>query len=150
MLSALAGTAVMTLSSALMSLKGQEFREPKHLRGLLRKLLPFVSKSTGTAGGWLAHYSMGCLFCLLYVTLWEKYKIKPSMLNGIILGCLSSLIGICIWKATFSIHPLSPLMNYRRFYLQRIPAHLIFAVSATISYQMLKKHNKSIQIASHE
>ncbi|MBL4675387.1 MAG: hypothetical protein JKY70_04160 [Mucilaginibacter sp.] len=41
-----------------------------------------------------------------------------------------------IWKATFKAHPLPPWINYDRYYLQRIRAHIIFAVGATLAYWM--------------
>jgi hypothetical protein len=34
-------------------------------------------------------------------------------------------------------------MNYKRFYLQRIPAHIVFAIFATIAYQTMQKSSDS-------
>jgi len=138
----IAGTTMMTASSALMSLIGQDFREPERLRGLITRALPFVPKKARSLSAWAAHYAMGAAFSAVYVKLWESKKLKPTATCGLTLGAASGLIGIAIWKATFAAHPLSPLMNYKRFYLQRIPAHIVFAIFATIAYQAMKKQEE--------
>jgi hypothetical protein len=51
-----------------------------------------------------------------------------------------------IWKATFKLHPLTPWMDYRRFYLQRIPAHIVFAVFAALAYNLIRlEERKKLQ-----
>ncbi|KLT63590.1 hypothetical protein [Pedobacter sp. BMA] len=136
----IAGTTVMTLSSALMSLGEQDFREPKHLRRLVGRLLPTLSSETKTLTGWAGHYALGMAFSLIYVMLWEKKLLKPSVGSAILLGLASSVVGIGIWKTTFKLHPFTPFMDYKRFYLQRIPAHLVFAAFATVGYVLTKKY----------
>lgn len=134
------GTSVMTASSALMSLlPKEEFREPDQLAKLVGRLMPTLSNRAKIIAGWGAHYAMGLVFAAVYVELWEKRKIEHSIRNGIILGVLSGLLGILIWKATFSVHPLPPNNRKLDFYLQRIPAHLVFAVFATIAYRAIEE-----------
>ncbi len=134
------GTSLMTASSALLSLlPKEEFREPKQLAKLIGRILPFMSDKAQIITGWGAHYAMGFLFAAVYIELWEKNEIKHNIKNGIILGFLSGLLGLLIWKATFTIHPLPPNNRKIDFYLQRIPAHVIFAVFTTLAYQSIKK-----------
>lgn len=142
LISSATGTTFMTLSSALMSLKGQDFREPKHLSRLAGRLLPFIPKEYHQAIGWTGHYGMGAAFAAVYVSLWEKKKIDTSLLTGVWIGGLSGVVGSLIWKATFKSHPFTPIMNYNRFYLQRIPAHIVFAVFATIAYREIQKYEQ--------
>jgi uncharacterized membrane protein len=137
-----AGTSAMTLASALMSLQGQEFREPEHLSTLIGRLAPFLSKVGKTGGGWLAHFGMGTTFASVYVWLWENRKLGYSWKESTVLGAASGMIGVLIWKATFKIHPLTPVMNYNRFYLQRIPAHIVFAVVTAITYKWIREYEK--------
>jgi len=137
-----AGTTVMTLTSALMSIKGQDFREPKHLSKLAKKLLPFLPKEYSPLVGWVGHYGMGAAFAAVYVALWERKVINHSLLTGSVLGGVSGLVGFLIWKATFKIQPLSPMMNYNKFYLQRMPVHVVFAVFATLAYQQIKRYEE--------
>ncbi|TSJ36366.1 hypothetical protein FO440_22945 [Mucilaginibacter corticis] len=138
-LTGLAGTTVMTAGSELMSLIFHEnFREPEHLETLISRLLPHLSKQAKQIAGWGAHFAMGLVFAAIYVELWETKKVRHSIRNGIILGAISGVLGYLIWKATFKAHPLPPWLNYSHYYLQRIPAHIIFAVAATITYRLTK------------
>lgn len=134
-----AGTTFMTANSYLMSeVFGENFREPEHLATMIGRLAPRLSKQAKTIAGWGAHYAMGLVFAAIYVELWENKKIKPTILNSLILGALSGVLGFLIWKGTFKAHPLPPWLNFDHYYLQRIPAHIVFAVFATITYRLIK------------
>jgi len=138
-LSGIGGTTVMTAGSALMSLMMNEnFREPEHLGTMIGRVAPFLSKKAQLLAGWGAHYGMGFVFAAVYVELWETGKIKHTIKNGLILGFLSGVLGMLVWKGTFKAHPLPPFINKSNFYIQRIPAHIVFAVFATISYRLIK------------
>lgn len=133
-----AGTTFMTAASELMSLLGkEEFREPRLLRKITGRLAPFLSKNWQLLMGWGAHYCMGFIFAATYVQLWESGKIKHNLRNGFILGIASGILGLLIWRATFRWHPLPPSVNRMNFYLQRIPAHVVFAVFGTAAYQLI-------------
>jgi hypothetical protein len=138
LISGFTGTTFMTASSALSSLLGQDFREPAHLTTMVERLAPFLSKKAKRIIGWAGHYGMGFVFAAVYVELWERGEVKHTLKKGFILGGISGLVGILIWKGTFEAHPLPPSMNYLTFYLQRIPAHIVFAVFATLAYQLIK------------
>ncbi len=147
--SGVAGTAVMTIGSYLMSeLADENFREPEHLAILISRLVPGLSKHAKTIAGWGAHFAMGLVFASVYVHLWETKAIKHTIKNGVIMGAFSGVLGYFIWKATFKAHPLPPWLDFDKFYLQRIPAHIIFAVGATIAYRLIesKQHAKVEQI----
>ena len=141
-LTGIGGTTVMTASSYLMSLMADEnFREPEHLEVLIGRLAPHLSKKAKVLAGWGAHFAMGFVFASVYVELWETKKIKHNLKNGLILGLISGILGFLIWKATFKVHPLPPWLNFDHYYLQRIPAHVVFAVGATVTYRLLAKDN---------
>jgi hypothetical protein len=138
-IAAVTGTTFMTANSYLMSeIFGENFREPQHLATMIGRLAPKLSKYAKYIAGWGAHYAMGFVFAAIYVELWETHKIKHSIANGIILGLISGILGFLIWKGTFKAHPLPPLLNFDHYYLQRIPAHVVFAVFATIAYRLIK------------
>lgn len=135
-----AGTTVMTGSSDLMSrIFGENYREPEHLAEMIRRLAPGLSKHAVKLAGWGAHYAMGFVFAAVYVELWERKVIAHTIKNGLILGAVSGVFGFFIWKATFKSHPFPPGMNYDHYYLQRIPAHVVFAVIATLAYRLIKE-----------
>lgn len=138
------GTSVMTVSSELMSLFMKEnFREPEHLATMIKRLVPRLSGRAETIAGWGAHYAMGFVFAAVYVELWETHQIKHDIRNGLILGLVSGILGFLIWKGTFKFHPLPPWINFDHYYLQRIPAHIVFAVAATITYRVITMQDDS-------
>ncbi|WP_428331644.1 hypothetical protein [Mucilaginibacter sp.] len=141
-LTGIGGTTVMTASSYLMSLLADEnFREPEHLEVLIGRLAPHLSKKAKVLAGWGAHFAMGFVFASVYVEMWESKKIKHNLRNGLLLGLISGVLGFLIWKATFKVYPLPPWLNFDHYYLQRIPAHVVFAVGATITYRLLEKED---------
>lgn len=104
---------------------------------MIERLAPGLSKQAKTIAGWGAHFAMGLVLAAFYVELWETKKIKHTIRNGIILGAISGVLGYLIWKATFKAHPLPPWVDFSKYYLQRIPAHVVFAIGATIAYRLL-------------
>lgn len=136
------GTTFMTLFSYLISLAdGENFSEPERLRQLAGRLIPKLDKQQSQALGWLGHYGVGLLFALVYVELWRRGKLKPDLKTNLWLGGLSGLLAVVVWKATFKMHPLPPSLSFNKYYLQLVPAHLVFAVFAGIGYQILKRAN---------
>ena len=93
---------------------------------------------------------MGFVFAAVYIELWESRKIEHTIRNGVILGLLSGMLGLLIWKATFNVHPLPPNIRKLDFYLQRIPAHVVFAVFATIAYNMMEASSPATKINAAE
>jgi hypothetical protein len=133
------GTTFMTLFSYLVSLADDEnFSEPERLGQLVGRLVPKLDKQQSQALGWLGHYGVGLLFALVYVELWRCGKLKPDLKTSLWLGGLSGLLAVVVWKTTFKMHPLPPSLSFNKYYLQLIPAHMVFAVFAGVGYQILK------------
>jgi hypothetical protein len=146
---ALTGTTFMTADSYLMSwLFGENFREPEHLATMIGRLAPNLCGKAKRIAGWGAHFAMGFVFASIYVELWESRKIKHNFRNALVLGLVSGILGFLIWKGTFKVHPLPPWLNFDHYYLQRIPAHVVFAVFATIGYRLIN-HDKSLPAAAN-
>jgi hypothetical protein len=140
LLSGITGTGFMTLFSYIVSvIKKENFSEPEHLATMLHRFTPGTSKKINQIAGWNAHFAVGLLFASAYVELWEQGKIKPSVKNGLLLGTVSGLLALAIWKLTFKIHPLPPWINFNKYYIQLVPAHIVFALFATLAYKLLKE-----------
>ena len=138
LVSGITGTTVMTAFSYLVAeLENDNFKEPELLGQLAQRVLPMLSEPERRVTGWTAHYLVGLTFAMAYVELWRLKQLKPSFGNMLLLGSVSGLMAVAIWKATFKIHPLPPSLNYSKFYLQLIPAHIVFAVFAGIGYRLL-------------
>jgi hypothetical protein len=141
-LSATAGTTLMTLFSYIVSLAEKEnFSEPEHLGTLIHRLVPGSSKRQTQVAGWGAHYAVGLLFVAAYQELWKTGKVKKTIRNGLILGALSGGLAVLVWNATMKVHPAPPWIDFTRYYIQLVPAHIIFAVCATLTSQLLEKQH---------
>ena|ERR1700761_2513151 len=100
--------------------------------------MPKLEKEQSQALGWLWHYAVGLLFALVYVELWRKGKLKPDWKTSLWLGGISGVVAVAIWKTTFKLHPLPPSLSFNKYYLQLVPAHVVFAVFAGIGYRALQ------------
>jgi Na+/proline symporter len=137
------GTTFMTLFSYLVSLADDEnYSEPERLGQLVNRLAPKISKEQSQLLGWLGHYAVGLLFSMVYVELWRRRQPKSSVRNNLMIGAISGLIAVAIWKTTFKLHPLPPALSFNKYYLQLVPAHVVFAVFAGIGYQLFNKIEK--------
>jgi hypothetical protein len=137
-LSASAGTTLMTLFSYLVSIAEKEnFSEPEHLGTLMHRLVPGSSKRMSQVAGWGVHYAVGLVFVLAYRELWKTGKVKKSLTNGLVLGALSGTLAVLVWKATMKAHPTPPWIDFTKYYIQLVPAHAVFAVCATLTSRLL-------------
>ena len=128
---AFVGTSLMTMFSYVIGMiRKKKFSEPALLNELISRL---KQKSLGVLvpiAGWLLHYFIGLLFIISYQLYWRESDSHPTIINCIILGALSGVIGICGWKLTFRIHPRPPSIDFKEFYSQLFFAHVVFGVSA--------------------
>lgn len=138
------GTTFMTAFSYLVSeLDCENFSEPERLGQLAKRLLPILSKEEKLITGWTAHYLVGLLFSLAYVELWAKGKVKSNLPQTLLLGGVSGLIAVAVWKTTFKLHPLPPALSFNKCYLQLVPAHVVFALFAALGYRLLNGNRSS-------
>lgn len=138
LVSAITGTTFMTAFSYLVSeLDDKNFSEPERLGQLAKRLLPILNKEEKLITGWAAHYLVGLLFALTYVELWTQGKVKPTLGQTLLLGGVSGILAVAIWKTIFKLHPLPPSLSFNKYYLQLIPAHVVFALFAALGYRLL-------------
>ena len=131
------GTSVMTLFSYLVSeLQKENFREPEILARLLYRIAPQINKQFSHVAGWSLHYSVGFLFAICYAKLWGRKK-GSSVRSGLLLGGLTGILAIIVWKTTLAMHPSPPKIKFRRFYGHILVAHLVFGCFASIGYRLM-------------
>jgi hypothetical protein len=132
--SGITGTSLMTLFSYAVSGAGKKnFKEPELLAALEKTALTDAIKALALPAGWGTHYSIGIVWAAVYEYFWQKKLMKRTVKNGLILGGLSGLTGIAIWKLTFKIHPDPPRIDFRKFYIQLLIAHLIYGLGVTVT-----------------
>lgn len=140
------GTSLMTLYSYLISEReNEQFREPELLNSLIdrSKILPKIQDKRIHPAGWSAHYSIGILFVSSYYFLWKKMLCKPTVAKTLITGSVSGLIGIASWKFFFSQHDNPPSNDRAGYYKQLFVAHIIFTVTAVLTYKNLGQCKKN-------
>lgn len=134
------GTTFMTLFSHIAGdIEDENFSEPNLLAKLFNRVLPGSSNEVSKIVGWKTHYLIGLLFALIYVELWDKGIIKPTTTNGLLLGGVSGIAAIAIWKIAFKLHPAPPGINFKKYYIQLWVAHVVFGLFSTIAYQLIKE-----------
>ena len=139
------GTTFMTLYSYLKAKKeDQEYLEPVMINKLIdnSKNLPSIADEDLHAAGWILHYTTGVGFFTMYHLLWKKALVKPTIFKSILLGSISGIVDILVWKQLFAQHDRPP-RNYRYgYYRQLFVAHIVFAISAVPAYKVLGDSNK--------
>ena len=136
---AAAGTTMMTLFSYLTSeARQKQFREPVLLNSLIKRLpVKSISRhNKSTAPGWLLHYAVGLMFSFAYDRVWQKTSADATIANGLLLGSISGVAGVAVWKKTFDMHPNPPKIPFQKYYLHLLAAHLVFGVFATLGYRL--------------
>ena len=138
LVSNLVATSAMTAFSYLLSESAdRNFKEPKLLGEIINKnrQTSYVLNSQNL--GWLAHYLAGTAFVTVYDKIWCGSSNNANIKSGLLLGAISGVIGIVVWKTTLYLIPNKPSIPHRKFYLQLFPAHLVFGSCAAKTYQMV-------------
>lgn len=145
-LAAVAGTTFMTIYSYRRSKKqNEQFVEPVLLNKLIDKSenLPDIKDNTQNLTGWLLHYFAGLSFVGSYWLFWKKSLQKPTVPKTLVIGSLSGLAGILVWKSLFFQHKNPPGVKRKQYFRQLFTAHIIFTGFSLFTYKLLHKAENS-------
>jgi len=143
--SSVAGTTAMSLFSYFLSGPGaRNFREPNLLGKLIQRVLPVKTKTSAQMAGWGLHYLVGLLFAETYAPLWTG-RPQADMKTGLVLGGISGIAAILIWRFTYAIHPYPPAVHFVLFAAQLFFAHVIFGVFTALGYDVATKSANAIR-----
>ncbi|MGK7389996.1 MAG: hypothetical protein ACNS60_06585 [Candidatus Cyclobacteriaceae bacterium M2_1C_046] len=132
------GTAFMTIFSYLISGRRQNhFKKPMIFNLLLGRVDPLndLKKGKWHKKSWMAHYLAGLFFSFLFSCVWSLAKTEPNLKSGSLLGAINGLIGICIWRILFNIHPKPPEVKPQKYYGHILGAHIIFGIFTAFGYK---------------
>jgi len=138
------GTSFMTLYSYFRArAEKQEYVEPVMLNKLIDKSknLPEVDNEVVHPAGWGLHYLAGLGFVCAYWLLWRRALHKPTVPKIIVIGGISGLTGIAVWKLLFAQHGNPPHNHRAGYYRQLLTAHVVFTLFALLTYRALERHN---------
>lgn len=132
------GTTLMTIFSYIIAeITEKQFKEPVLLNRLVDRFPNLeVDVSSKSLIGWILHYGMGLFFLITYYLLWKYTFIEPTILYGILLGFVSGIVGITVWKVTFSVHPNPPSVDLEKYFIHLLIAHIIFGIGAVLGYNI--------------
>lgn len=137
LIATIAATSAMTLFSYVISASFRElYKEPVLLTFLLAQLNIEVSHKSKATLAWLLHYFIGFIFVLIYHFLWINNILKLSLLNAVLLGSISGIIGIIGWMILFRLADYKPKIDFKGYYIQLFFAHIIFGVVAALFYYL--------------
>lgn len=147
------GTPFMTLYSYWKSKQErQQYVEPVMINKLIGKSenMPKVDNEVLHPVGWGLHYLAGIAFVSIYWLIWRKALTKPTATKILIIGSLSGIAGIVVWKSLFTQHD-NPPQNYRYgYYRQLLVAHIIFSAFALASYKGMEYlENENLKLANY-
>lgn len=133
LLAAACGTAAMTAFSYLISRKkNKDFREPQLLGKMVYRAVPEIKKPQAKVAGWILHYTTGLTFAIIYKYFLKDTKLKPDVPDDVVLGLVTGVVAVGIWKATFSLHPDPPQIHFNDFYKHLVLAHIVFATTTLL------------------
>lgn len=135
-------TLLMTAYSYYKSVKHKdEYVEPQLLAALINhtRSSEKINENLWSPVGWSIHLATGLSYDLVYEQVWRRTNLKPNFLNGALIGAVSGVAGIGIWKAVISLHPNPPKIDYGRFYRQLFGAHIIFGIASSFGKAIAEK-----------
>lgn len=136
--------ATAITATALMNLfmYGMEYvtGSPLSISGILGTMLTFETRRDGALSGSRrsrivgigSQYLFGIAFTLLLWQLWHLGIGTPGLSAIVLLGLLSGISGIVLWKIFLGFHPYPPAIRIPLYQLGLFCAHFIFA--ATVCY----------------
>lgn len=127
----LIATLAMTAFSYAMSyFTNCKLKEPQLLNILInRTSATHLSLDKEHVVGWALHILVGMLFVGTFVILHALFNFSISLLTGVVFGFSAGLVGVCFWSITFYLHPNPPAINRTIYYIQLIPAHILFGIT---------------------
>lgn len=138
----LAGTAAMTVFLYFISLLTRHILQMPLLLGtmLLGKTHPngSLSRSVSTKFvGTLAHYTMGILYAIGYLALWESGVGTITASWSLLIGFGNGILAMVIWYFFIMIHPKPPIIHLEKHLTAILLAHIVFGFILTYVYYQL-------------
>jgi hypothetical protein len=133
------GTTVMTAAVLIANaISKQELNVLKILGTMLTGGAQEDGRCSGAVSvflvGILAHYSVGYLFTGIYFWLWNNEVINTGYLTTAVLGLVTGLFGILVWRVYFSIHRRPPTVQLNVYLTCICFSHIIFALGVVALY----------------
>lgn len=80
------------------------------------------------ATGTFAHVAVGAIFSFSYFLLWNWGVFDISLTDSLIIGLLSGIIAIIIWRLYFAVHQKPPKVPLPHYFAALLISHLLFGL----------------------
>ncbi|SFB02261.1 hypothetical protein [Algoriphagus aquimarinus] len=140
-LSGVIGTIAMTLFMYLYSYVSSNFTKVIHILGnmLIGERNYYSPNKKAFIVGTIAHFGVGVLFSFGYFLLWNWGVFKINLQDSILIGAVSGVIAIVVWKAYLSVHSNPPQLSQFHYFLALFLAHIVFGlVSVNLFHQIIE------------
>ncbi|AEL28041.1 hypothetical protein [Cyclobacterium marinum] len=138
-LSGIVATVVMTIIMYMYTTLFKHFTKVIHLLGCMISgdhNLHSPSKRTIILGT-LAHFSVGIIFSMSYYLLWNWGIFEINFFDSVIIGALSGIVAILVWKSYLQLHQYQPRISQNHYFFALFIAHIIFGIVSVNIFQMI-------------
>src|SRR5690606_27585622 len=111
LLSGIVGTIFMTAYIIRKSRQESElYLQPVLMNKMIDRLneFPIIRDKLTNPAGWLLHFGAGISFVAIYWLIWRKSLKNISFEKMVLIGLISGVIGVVIWKIILEEHPKPP------------------------------------------
>lgn len=134
------GTVVMT---AVMYLYANTTKEDTRVVHILGRMITGNMQGSKTektkilATGALSHVTVGVLFSLAYFLLWNWGIFAITWPDALIVGALSGVIAIIVWRLYFVVHQSPPKISLKHYFIALFISHIIFGAVTVNIYRII-------------
>ncbi len=87
--------------------------------------------------GAICHISVGVLFSLSYFLLWNWGVFAITLVDSVIVGALSGLVAIIVWRLYLLVHQSTPAISLKHYFIALFISHIVFGVVTVNIYMVI-------------
>ncbi len=138
-LSGIAGTVAMTVVMYLYSYLSHFFTKVIHILGnmLLGETNFYSPSKKALLVGTIAHFGVGVIFSFSYFLLWNWGIFKINFEGSLLIGAISGVVAILVWKGYISLHSNPPNFTQLHYFIALFIAHIVFGLVSVNVFQLI-------------
>ncbi|WP_296622170.1 hypothetical protein [Marivirga sp.] len=139
-ISGFVGTIAMTIVMYLYGNLTKKKTKVVHILGLMMTGNLALSKEQKTkilTTGSIAHLFIGILFSFAYFLLWNWGVFNISTFDSIIVGALSGVLAIIVWKSYFNVYRKPPRVPLPHYFTALFISHIVFGLVTVSVFNLI-------------
>jgi hypothetical protein len=138
-LSGIVGTLGMTVVMYMYAAITRHFTKVIHLLGSMLAGDPDFKEPGKNAliVGTLGHFGVGVIFSFAYFLLWNWGIFRIDFADSVLIGAVSGLVAIIVWKSYLTLHHQAPQISQTHFFVALFLAHLVFGMISVNVFQII-------------